>query len=658
LKVDGNGQLGWATDSTTDSTKLPLAGGTLTGTLTSNSNINTTGAIAARDITLTDTDPGIIFTDSDGNPDYQIVVNAGHFMIKDATASADRLYINASSTTITNNLNVNSGVDITGMLHVYKTGTNTKLLLSRNESVGTDNTAIGVIDFANNTAHTVNARIMAKTSGTGNVGGQLVIETRDPSNSTLDERLRITSGGSVNIGGDYTQTTTKVQITGTTGLNGIQLSQNGSTTQNLKLKGLNTQSSNDVGISLYNNSNNWCCQLYGTNGGTAYYGFLDGNWNQWDIKKQANGAFEVDEGSGLQRVLTAGNIGSGGALSNVTPYVNQLRIGANSTTASTAGDDLVIEGASDRGLSIISGSGSSANIYFGDSNDADVGRIAYQHNDNALDFSVNARTTALRIDQGGVQNYTGSSADNRYANVQVRHKTPYSTDGSYPGGSQTSTNQTVFSLYNESHGGNKMAFRSSQGHQFEIETKTRDLGSGSYNDADVYFRGQYDGALSDRYIIDAYGGHTFKDRSGNTGLHVNSNGYVTKPQQPNFLTYSVNSDGSANSNNFLNIGNAYINIGSDYNTSNGRFTCPTTGVYFFYCCWTADSSTNSPVIYFWVNGSQSQNGALNYNSQYAGTYLGQCFSLNANDYVQCSMRDWNNSAPSPWQTWWGGYLLQ
>ena len=41
LKVDGNGQLGWATDSTTDSTKLPLAGGTLTGTLTSNSNINT-----------------------------------------------------------------------------------------------------------------------------------------------------------------------------------------------------------------------------------------------------------------------------------------------------------------------------------------------------------------------------------------------------------------------------------------------------------------------------------------------------------------------------------------------------------------------------------------------------------------------------------------
>ena len=40
LKVDGSGQLGWATDSTTDSTKLPLAGGTLTGALTVGAKIS------------------------------------------------------------------------------------------------------------------------------------------------------------------------------------------------------------------------------------------------------------------------------------------------------------------------------------------------------------------------------------------------------------------------------------------------------------------------------------------------------------------------------------------------------------------------------------------------------------------------------------------
>ena len=36
LKTDGSGNLGWAADSATDSTKLPLAGGTLTGDITLN----------------------------------------------------------------------------------------------------------------------------------------------------------------------------------------------------------------------------------------------------------------------------------------------------------------------------------------------------------------------------------------------------------------------------------------------------------------------------------------------------------------------------------------------------------------------------------------------------------------------------------------------
>ena len=78
-----------------------------------------------------------------------------------------------------------------------------------------------------------------------------------------------------------------------------------------------------------------------------------------------------------------------------------LRIGTNSTTASTAGDDLVIEGASDRGLSIISGSSSSGNIYFGDSGDADIGRIAYQHTDNAIQFYTNAANNPVIIDSSG-----------------------------------------------------------------------------------------------------------------------------------------------------------------------------------------------------------------------------------------------------------------
>ena len=95
------------------------------------------------------------------------------------------------------------------------------------------------------------------------------------------------------------------------------------------------------------------------------------------------------------------DLGASGARWRSLHLGTSARIGATGTTASTAGDDLVIEGSSDRGLSIISGSSSSANIYFGDSSDADIGRIAYQHNDNALDFYTNAGSLALRINSSG-----------------------------------------------------------------------------------------------------------------------------------------------------------------------------------------------------------------------------------------------------------------
>ena len=82
-----------------------------------------------------------------------------------------------------------------------KTGGNANYTISRNESVGTTNQVIGVIDFASNTAHTVQARLMGKTRGTSNVGGDLVVETRADGGS-LDERFRITGEGKIGINND------------------------------------------------------------------------------------------------------------------------------------------------------------------------------------------------------------------------------------------------------------------------------------------------------------------------------------------------------------------------------------------------------------------------------------------------------------------------
>ena len=82
--------------------------------------------------------------------------------------------------------------------------------------------------------------------------------------------------------------------------------------------------------------------------------------------------------------------------------------------------------------------------------------------------------------------------------------------------------------------------------------------------------------------------------------------YVTKPNQPLFLTYSTGTTLSANNDNVLAIGSTYQNVGGHYKTSGsdqGKFIAPVAGIYWFYCMYTAENSVSGPVISFKVNGS-------------------------------------------------------
>ena len=166
-----------------------------------------------------------------------------------------------------------------------------------------------------------------------------------------------------------------------------------------------------------------------------------------------------------------------------------------------------------------------------------------------------------------------------------------------------------------------------------------------------------------RLGIDCYDGVEIRDVTASyaTRFKIDQNGYRTIPDQPLFLTQSSGDALSANNDNPLQISSTFQNVGGHYKTSGsdlGKFVAPITGIYWFYCAWTPQGSYSGPVIGFMVNGSQTQNFMLNYNATYDGTFMGQTFSLSANDYVQCSMRDWNGSTPDPWNTWWGGWLQQ
>ncbi len=66
--------------------------------------------------------------------------------------------------------------------------------------------------------------------------------------------------------------------------------------------------------------------------------------------------------------------------------------GSSGATAHASADELILESPVNTGLSILAGTGAEASIYFGDSGDNDIGRIRYNHNNNSMDFRVNAST--------------------------------------------------------------------------------------------------------------------------------------------------------------------------------------------------------------------------------------------------------------------------
>ena len=105
--------------------------------------------------------------------------------------------------------------------------------------------------------------------------------------------------GFLNESGSWSLRTTSSGIT-RIGSHNYQLV-NGNVANNLKFI---AGGGSDIGISGYDSSNGWRFQLYGASGS---YGFLDANWGGWDIQKSVNGAFKVDEGSGLKRVLNEAN---------------------------------------------------------------------------------------------------------------------------------------------------------------------------------------------------------------------------------------------------------------------------------------------------------------------------------------------------------------
>ena len=149
------------------------------------------------------------------------------------------------------------------------------------------------------------------------------------------------------------------------------------------------------------------------------------------------------------------------------------------------------------------------------------------------------------------------------------------------------------------------------------------------------------------------------DAASDKVLTLGYDGTVTKPRQPLFV---VQKSGAITGTGFQIFNTVIENIGSHYNSSNGKFTAPVAGYYYFIVKINAYKRID---FYISRNGSVSGNtnreiGQFNTSNQ-DGWYshnLVRIFELSANDYVMPYVSNlYQNTDPGEWLTF-QGYLIQ
>ena len=152
---------------------------------------------------------------------------------------------------------------------------------------------------------------------------------------------------------------------------------------------------------------------------------------------------------------------------------------------------------------------------------------------------------------------------------------------------------------------------------------------------------------------------TIRSTNGTTAATIDASGIITKPNQPSFTGHLTSNQAlTAYQANFLTgfTCPSHGNVGSHFNTSNGRFTAPVTGFYLFTGAVQCDLS-NAIHIAFYMNGAAYEADSWINQGASLGGYATRIMYLTTNQYVNLTVLPTATTNASANRTRFQGYLL-
>ena len=252
----------------------------------------------------------------------------------------------------------------------------------------------------------------------------------------------------------------------------------------------------------------------------------------------------------------------------------------------------------------------------------------------------------------------------------------YANNSGGSSNSEANANNIVESILIRTSYGDNAGSPTNAGHKWGIKFQGyngNDFTQTSQKTAAIYAVSEDTAAGYNRNVGLAF--HTSQfDTAHREVMRINTNGIVTKPYTPRFQVYMSGSHFQLNGGSSdLAYNTEVYDIGSNYNTSNGRFTAPVAGAYYFHHCLIirkALSGTGVIEAKVWVipNGGSAQERIRDYKEVIATNVAGHAIGvlqLNAGDQVYPAYYNGisgnaytqNNGGNTPLTTFFEGYLI-